>query len=66
MSPEDSLRKYRIQPEWSESYYDLPICLEIVSRIFNGVPIHAQVISVLHPQRDLTEAMKELKQLGIR
>ncbi len=51
--------------KWAESYYDLPISLEIVSRIFNGVPIHAQMISTLHPQRDLTEAMKELEQLGI-
>ncbi|WP_328802349.1 hypothetical protein T3H97_09325 [Paenibacillus sp. LX16] len=64
------LGKIIVTPEeyrdWAESYYELPISLGVVSQIFNGVPITAQMISALHPQRNVTEAIKELKQLGVQ
>ncbi len=64
------LGKLIVTPEeyqdWAESCYELVISLEVVSQIFNGVPITTQMISALHPQRDVTEAIKELKQLGVQ
>ncbi|MCV9950687.1 hypothetical protein [Paenibacillus sp. BT-177] len=64
------LGKIIVTPEeyqdWAESYYELPISLGVVSQIFNGVPITAQMVSALHPQRNVTEVVKELKQLGIQ
>ncbi|MGQ3478826.1 hypothetical protein [Paenibacillus sp. TY11] len=32
----------------------------------DGAPITTQMISALHPQRGVTEAIKELKQLGVQ
>ncbi|ULO09478.1 hypothetical protein H1230_12275 [Paenibacillus sp. 19GGS1-52] len=51
--------------DWAKNYYEMPMDLETVQRIYAGAVITEQMIHKLNPDRDVPSARDELAGLGI-
>jgi hypothetical protein len=51
--------------EFAEGYYEQELPIAIISQIYQGHPITAEMIQTLNPERDVEEALNELALLGL-
>lgn len=49
-----------IYVDWAQCYYDTPISIEIVKRIYDGSAITKATIQSLNPKRNVQDALQEL------
>ncbi|MBE1555555.1 hypothetical protein [Sporosarcina limicola] len=46
--------------EWAQDYYDIPISIEVIKKIYDGSTIEEAVIQSLNPSRNAQDALREL------
>lgn len=49
-----------IYVDWAQYYYDMPIPIEVVKKIYNGLAITEEAIRSLNPERNVKEVLQEL------
>ncbi len=48
--------------EWAEDYHEIEFDENILTEIWNNTPINAEIVQKINPERDLHEALVELKE----
>ncbi|NHN30851.1 hypothetical protein [Paenibacillus agricola] len=51
--------------EWANDYFEMELHMEMVKRIYAGEPIEASIIQTLNPERNVEDALRELRESGL-